>query len=298
MGSQFVGTVYLLFLSHVATGKRLHRVQMVNWCFRPYAGIAIQLKNESIHSIFTHPSFALSTNCPLFSWLLFNEENYNALVKIGLLEDVPYHSRDPRAHSFYLMSNILRKHVIVSPMIQEAVENRLRRFRNSTLVGFHIRKGDRHSDFKETRDFIYGDDVYQFARCSVVQSHPGAVLFVASDSTEAKNVVKSSTRHPVITVASKARHSNGHMGQNTNIDILAESFTDMLTVGACDYVVGTWKSTFSVIAAAFQGNIPYFVARRKACFQPNYVDYWSVCLLLSREYAMTPIHVSKAFSRD
>ena len=105
-----------------------------------------------------------------------------------------------------------------------------------------------------------------------------AVLFVASDSTEAKNVIRANTRHVVITVSSKARHSNGSMGLKKNIDILAESFADMLTVGSCDYVVGTWRSTFSVVAAAFQGRIPYFVARRKACFQPTYVDYCNVCL--------------------
>ena len=251
---------------------------MVNWCYRRDAGIAVRLRKESLSSIFNDPSFALSTNCPLFSWLLYNEENYNTLVKLGLLEDIPYKSRDPRAHSFYLMSNIFKRHLTVSPLIQEVVENRIRRYRNSTLVGFHIRKGDRHSDFKETRDFIFGEDVYQFVRCSIVQSHPNAVLFVASDSTEAKNVIRANTRHVVITVSSKARHSNGSMGLKKNIDILAESFADMLTVGSCDYVVGTWRSTFSVVAAAFQGRIPYFVARRKACFQPTYVDYCNVCL--------------------
>ena len=213
----------------------------------------------------------------MFYWILFNEDNYNACVRSGLLENIPFKERSPKTNAFLLMSNIIHRFIRVSPLIQDQVNNRIRSMGNQTTIGFHIRKGDRHSDFHETRQFLLDTDVKSFSHCSIVNSHPKAVLFVASDSSEAKQKVIATTTRRVFTSSKRARHSNAAMRKEKNVGILFDSFIDLLTVASCDYMVGTWKSSFSVVAGAFQGKVPYFVTRMSKCFQPETVSYSLFC---------------------
>ena len=71
-----------------------------------------------------------------------------------------------------------------------------------------MRMGDKKSDFKETRSFIYESDLMQFINCPVVNEHPSAPIFVSSDSSYAKEVIMNNTQnHRVITYNQKAIHS-------------------------------------------------------------------------------------------
>ena len=106
-----------------------------------------------------------------------------------------------------------------------------------------------------------------------MKKHAHAVLYVASDSAEAKKTVEKASMNRVVTSSTIARHSNASMRRDKNVDILTDAFVDLLTVASCDYVVGTWKSSFSVVAGAFHGKMPYFVKPWSRCEIPVSLGY-------------------------
>ena len=71
------------------------------------------LQNMNVSEYFTRPHIILSTNCPLFSWMLLNRETYRQVVALGLLDDEPYGSKSASVLGFQLMSNILRRKFII-----------------------------------------------------------------------------------------------------------------------------------------------------------------------------------------
>ena len=54
---------------------------------------------------------------------------------------------------------------------------------------------------------------------------------------------------------------------------LQTMFVDMMTLARCTFIVGTYKSSFSTLAAAFQGHIPFYVRQRAKCFLPRSIVY-------------------------
>ena len=229
--------------------------------------------NSPLPTVFNHTSFALGTNCPLFHWILFNKYNYDRLVEAGLIDAIPFRRESTAKTSFKLMVNIIRNYLTVQPTVQQQVDQRRQTFNGQTSIGFHIRKGDKHADFKETRNFLYDRDVLAFPQCVIVQNHTNAVLYVASDSNEAKKMVQKATHHRVIVSSTVARHSHAAMRKEKNVDILMDSFVDLLAVASCDFIVGTWKSSFSVVAGAFRGVTPYFVQPWKRYAIPERIAF-------------------------
>ena len=54
---------------------------------------------------------------------------------------------------------------------------------------------------------------------------------------------------------------------------LDDVLVDMLSLASCDYIIGTWRSSYSLLAAAFQGHIPYYVSRNTPCFIPKRIMF-------------------------
>ena len=94
--------------------------------------------------------------------MMKNEENYNQAVALGLVENKPFRADNYSAVGFELMSTIVRRKLVINREIEIAVDKRFEVIGSGPVVGFHIRKGDRQSDFKETRNFLYNGDVKQF----------------------------------------------------------------------------------------------------------------------------------------
>lgn len=205
-------------------------------------------------------------------WMLYNEQTYHQVVQLGLLPEEPFSQTDPTLRGFALLSTVLRNHFIPHERILAAVKNRTKEFAGYTTVGFHIRKGDKHSDFKESRNFIYNGDVSSFSSCEVFSKVSNPLIFVASDSTEAKKQVEldNPTRKVIISSA-VAQHTYSAVRKEGIKHLLDDVLIDMLTLASCDYVIGTWKSSYSILAGAFQGHLPYFVSRNKRCFIPKRV---------------------------
>ena len=48
---------------------------------------------------------------------------------------------------------------------------------------------------------------------------------------------------------------------------------DMISIAQSEIVIGTKCSSYSIIAAAFQGNVPYLVSKGGKCEQPTILEY-------------------------
>ena len=250
------------------------RLKMPNICFTKKSKVVQKLMVSPITRVFNADHIILSTNCPLFAWMLYNNETYSEIVRLGLLDDRPFESFSPSVHGFRLLSNIVRKHFIMNDDIRTAVQERRRIIGNDTCVAFHIRMGDKQSDFKEYRSFIFSGDIHAFSNCKVFQQYPNATIFVSSDSSFAKSVVlKDNSQRRVVTFSEKAQHSFSAVRSGKGRAVIHNLLVDIMTIASCDIVIGTYKSSFSLLAAAFQGNPPYWVARRSKCFLPDRIVY-------------------------
>ena len=232
------------------------------------------LQNMTVSEYFTRPHIILSTNCPLFSWMLLNRETYRQVVALGLLDDEPYGSKSASVLGFQLMSNILRRKFIIKEEIMEEVRKRFEVIGKKPVVGFHIRRGDRSSDFKETRHFLYEEDIPRFMSCSVFKTVPKATIFIASDSTVTKYKLRDSyPQRRIVVFNMTAEHTYSAVRKDFGRQRVRNVFIDMMTLAQCDYIVGTYRSSYSTLAAAFQGHVPYYVKHRQKCFVPRSFTY-------------------------
>lgn len=222
-----------------------------------------------MQTMFNTTKSRVRTNCPLFSWMMRNEENFNQTVALGLIENRPFSAGNYSAVGFELMTNIVRKKLIINKDIEIAVDKRFEVIGSEPVVGFHIRKGDQQSDFKETRNFLYSCDMKYFMKCSVFSHAPNASIFIASDSTSTKySLVNKYPNKRIVVFNVTAEHTASAVRKDSGKTALQSVFVDMMTLARCTYIVGTYKSTFSTLAAAFQGHIPFYVRHRARCFLP------------------------------
>ena len=246
--------------------------EQFNLCFTGSSDAVKNMKVYDIPSIFTKPYIIFKSNCPLFAWLPYNNNTYQALIRLGMLEDKPYESAHPAIHGYNVLSYVMRNHFIFSEDFMNRVNRRKKNLQDGNCISFHMRMGDKKSDFKETRAFIYENDLLSFIKCPVVNENVDVPIFVSSDSSYAKEIIMNNTKnHRVVTYHKKAIHSGGFsFGKGLNSTI--NTFLDLVTLGSCKEFVGTYASTFSILAASFTGKLPYFVTRNSSCFKPT--DYF------------------------
>ena len=227
-----------------------------------------------MQTFFNSTNSRVSTNCPLVKRRIKKEETYTQAVALGLVENKPFRADNYSAVGFELMSTIVRRKLVINREIEIAVDKRFEVIGSGPVVGFHIRKGDRQSDFKETRNFLYNGDVKQFMLCSVFASVPDASIFIASDSSNAKySLVREYPNRRIIVFNVTAEHTYSAVRNEWGRQRLQTMFVDMMTLARCTFIVGTYKSSFSTLAAAFQGHIPFYVRQRAKCFLPRSIVY-------------------------
>lgn len=243
-------------------------------CFSRKASFVHQLSTTDIHSIFPEEMITIKTNCPLFAWVLGNKHNYEKFVQLGFLPNKPFNSSDISVHGFRLLSHILKNYFIFSKDVTGVVTKNRNAWKNRPSVGMHIRKG-KSKEFRD-KEFLYYSDVNGFVNCNLFKNLSNPVVYVASDSTEMKQkIMKSKRSFSVVTSHVHASHSSPTL-LNQKSKVIGDVLIDVLTVASCDYVIGTWGSTLSILAAAFQGNIPYLVGKNQSCFLSNVIVYFSV----------------------
>ena len=70
--------------------RKPYYFEQFNLCFTGSSDAVKNMKVYDIPSIFTKPYIILNTNCPLFAWLPYNNNTYQALIRLGILEDRPW----------------------------------------------------------------------------------------------------------------------------------------------------------------------------------------------------------------
>ena len=133
--------------------------EQFNLCFTGNSDAVKNMKVYDVPAIFTKPYIIIKTNCPLFVWLPYNNNTYQALIRLGFLENRPYESAHPSVHGYYALSYVMINHFIFTDDFVERVHKRRKILQNENCISFHMRMGDKKSDFKETRSFIYESDL-------------------------------------------------------------------------------------------------------------------------------------------
>ena len=233
--------------------------------------------NQPLNEIFPDSLIELYTHCPLFAWITSRKENYQQLVKMGLLDNYPFGYYDVSINGFYLLSNVLRRYFKITPYINQLVDRNLNGdWNKENRIGIHIRMGDRDADFKESNPFLFDNDVESFIDCNILNTYTKPTIYLASDSTKAKSKFYELNQKYLYKISStheKAKHTSVYNVPRGPSQILHQSVADLLSIAQSDQVIGTQDSTFSIVAAAFQGKIPYLVAKSKKCYQPRILEY-------------------------
>ena len=235
--------------------------------------------NTSLNELFTDKLIDFYSNCPLFAWITGRKDNYQCLVELGLLDNIPYGTRDVSINGFYLLSRIVRNYFRMTNTISNKVNRNLDSNWNTTnRIGIHIRKGDKTSDLRESHPFLYNSDVNSFIECNIIKNYINPTIYLASDSTVAKLQFQSLNKkynYHIMTTNIKARHTSVFSLSKGPSSILFNTVADLLSIAQSDIVIGTQDSTFSIVAAAFQGKVPYLVAKHKHCYQPQILVFSS-----------------------
>ena len=238
-----------------------------------------QFINNPIESIFNDTLINFCSNCPLFEWLILNNHTYPRLVKLGLIEDLPYNTIHYSTNSFYLLSKVLRNHFSITSELKNYIDDNIGyNWEPKNRIGIHIRKGDPKSDLKESRMFLLDSDISSFLSCPVLKQFKNLTLYLASDSTIAKNTFKRLNskmgNYPILASRSKAQHTSVYSTPIGPTETLYTSVADMMSLAQSEYVIGTQYSTYSVVAAAFQGKLPYLVKKQGGCEQVSILSYY------------------------
>lgn len=243
-----------------------------NKCFTNKSMIARHLSRFPISSVVNGDTFVVSTNCPLFHYIIMNKENIQQLKDLGLIDE----NASLQNLSFFVYSKILRSYFQPLPIIQEEVERRLANTTGKYIIGMHIRCGNPMADFKDQSSFLNVKDIVTFNKCVKREAiRPDSVIVVASDSTKAKLMIQNYNPYKEVYYDnSKSQHTMTRYFNKMRLSSLQSSFSEMIMLSKANVLVGTARSTFSLTAGAFKGEIPYLVTTGiKSCSIPKVVSY-------------------------
>ena len=211
--------------------------------------------------------YVISTLFPLSDTFFNDRDAYSTVVSLKLVNA----SSDMGADTsivFQLYSIILNRYFQFNAHVKEEVENLLSEYKNRYLIGFHIRMGDTESDFKETVHFIYKSDIIRFVNCSFIDQKRDPVIYVASDSSVAKAVIRMHAKNTVYQNATAA-HSGREIWKGHVASGLYGVLVDIMALAKCQFIIGTKRSSLTYLAAALHGHYPYYVTRNTDCYSPK-----------------------------
>lgn len=247
-----------------------------NRCFNMKSSLVKRLLVEPVQSIFNTKVIHLSTNCPLFLFILQNEENRKVLHSLGLLDlsthDPPRYDQE----AFFLYSKFLQSHLILSEAIRTTINDRLAIRRNRKLLCMHIRCGVPLADFGDQASFLNRKDISTFHSCQrQFDWSDEALILVASDSSRAKIMIRNyNPQKEVLWWVNKTSHTKTRYFSRTEASVVENSVLDLFSLASCDALIGTFRSTYSLTAAALIGKIPYLVTKgSKTCAIPKVITF-------------------------
>ena len=247
---------------------------LYNGCFGEKPLLVKQLIHNPINNVFNDSYIVIQTNCPLFSWLTYNKDNYYSLIRLGILKNESFESSHPSIHGFNVLSNIMRKHIIFNREFMNGVNDRMQLIDHSKCISIHIRMGNYKSDIRDGRIFLFENDVMSFIDCPILKYYSNAPIFLTSDSRYAKSLFINNTHgHRIISSSTKVIHTS-RVSFDNNFMGTYGAFLDLVTLGACKVLIGTSRSTFTMLAASLMGKLPYLVGKNSSCVLPKAYFYY------------------------
>lgn len=231
------------------------------------------LKNQLITKYVNSTKLTvINENCPLFSYFLEKEENLILLQQRGYLSEKE--CKIPRKQLVSLLvERVFEYNLHVQKSVIDSVNSILKPYESQlsvsqsrisnppfrkiqNLVSVHIRYGSGGADFTDTNAFLKENSTRVFIDCISPQIKPNDFIFVASDSTQAKNDFIKRFGNRVITSQEKLEHSGViKKGKKKNIIVEANSqsllnaLTDIIIASMASRFVGTQASTFSAMCS-------------------------------------------------
>ena len=223
----------------------------------------------------------ISTNCPLFLYIIQNPLNEHRLRSIGIPLNRGESNPNSNRKAFYFYSFFMQNHVRPADSILQVLEERRSYHGNRNSICMHIRCGIPLADFGDQASFLSIKDISTFYRC---QSHfqtkdrssHGNVVIVASDSSRAKNIIRNfnAGRSEVVWWENKTSHTMTRSFRKTRSSVINSAVIDLFSLAQCSHFVGTFRSSFSITAAALMGNVPFLVKQGgKRCEIPKVITF-------------------------
>lgn len=251
-----------------------------NRCFSARSPLARNLATLPLSSLMPHKTVLLSTNCPMFFFILQNPDNFKKLDALRLLPLSANKTAPLDIHAFFLLSRILRNYLVPLPQVEQEVAARLEGVQNKTVIGMHIRCGNPLSDFKDQSSFLSIKEISVFHRCKEGLTKNDAAIVVASDSTKAKSMISNyNPSLPVLFLDRKSSHTMTRYFSRVAYQSLFDAFVEMELLSRSTVLIGTQRSSFSLCAAALKGSLPLLVRRgSKSCTIPSSITFgWTLC---------------------
>ena len=101
------------------------------------------------------------------------------------------------------------------------------------------------------------------------------MILVASDSSRAKMMIRNyNPQKEVFWWVNKTTHTMTRYYRQTARAVVESSVFDLFSLASCDAMIGTFRSTYSLTAAALIGEVPYLVSRgSSACTIPKVITF-------------------------
>lgn len=256
-------------------------IREYNKCFSSKSHLSQKLTTQPISSVFQFNNMGLSTNCPLFLYIIKNPSNQRMLMELGILPTVETKSMPLDRQAFFFYSYFMRTHVILSKSVQMEVQRRGLFHHNRNSICMHVRCGVPLADFGDQSSFLSVKDISSFYHCQRTfpfQDDSGAkpVVVIASDSSRAKNIIRNynSNNAEVIWWENRTTHTMTRYFRKTHSSVVESAVIDLFSLSQCSHFVGTFRSTFSLTAAAIMGKVPPLVKKgSKACEIPKVITF-------------------------
>ena len=133
-----------------------------------------------------------------------------------------------------------------------------------SIIGMHIRTGQVDAlrvRLKNNIGFAKENGSNFYLKCINDNAISGKIIYLASDSMNVKRNSQLFHEHTVLSSELIPEHS----GTKSNSALLS-SLVDIVALSKCKVVIGTWKSTFSILASAL-GSVPLYVIKGSSCYQ-------------------------------
>lgn len=197
---------------------------------------------------------------------------FDRFVELGVFQPADYDVNNTSILGFRLISYIVRHAFRFNDQVMKEANAIIPSYNQRHVTGFHIRISDSISDFKERARFLYRSDIPRFMHCPYVNYSTNEIIFIASDSSFAKEMIKRNVSSTVVYQKRKAVHSGNEIMSGKASMGVYSVLVDIAVFMKCDRIVGTTGSTLTYLAGAFQGSVPYYVGRNTDCYYPHYLN--------------------------